>query len=497
MRKRKYKKRFLAYLLAALLCILGFPAGEDTVLAAGKSVKASEKYLKEGIVYHAFGDSIATGYGLPGYIAGEGDSAPDAYRKKVAGYLQENSPEKIVHHQCLAVDGLDSAHFLDALTNPENEQYEQYRRAVAEADVLTLSIGSNDILIPFMEAVAEAFGCSLGDLYAKVTEIIESGDIGQWFQTAEIVENLNKSLAGLSEDMDSMAAAEAIAAGNFEGRQDFNQRCEAFAQNFAVIVSELRALAPDAVLCVTNIYNPYRDAQLTNPLSGICIFNMAALSQFYIDRLNEAFSAESGDYILVDVAAAFASCEVVPVNCNIRGHFGTDFGFDNYNVDPHPNVQGHEKIASLLAEKLEGISIEGGKRKFLPLSGTQITAGNLKFVLITTDNISGELRVAGSKKAVKKLVIPNQVTIGSYILPVTVIGKGAWKKDKKLTTLTVGANIRTIKKQAFYQCKKLKKVKVLSKKIEEAGAKSFSSIHKKAVFSFPKSCQKRYKKLLE
>ena len=79
---------------------------------------------------------------------------------------------------------------------------------------------------------------------------------------------------------------------------------------------------------------------------------------------------------------------------------------------------------------------------------------------------------------------------------VTSIAKKAFKNNKKLKKVTIGANITTIGANAFAGCKNLKTVDIKSKKLKSVGKNAFKGIHKKAVFKVPAKKLKAYKKLL-
>ena len=78
---------------------------------------------------------------------------------------------------------------------------------------------------------------------------------------------------------------------------------------------------------------------------------------------------------------------------------------------------------------------------------------------------------------------------------VTEIKSGACKGMKKLTTLTIGSNVRKIGSQAFANCKKLNKITIKNAKMTKSGfgSKCFSGIKSKASFKVPKSALKKYK----
>lgn len=80
---------------------------------------------------------------------------------------------------------------------------------------------------------------------------------------------------------------------------------------------------------------------------------------------------------------------------------------------------------------------------------------------------------------------------------VTAIGYEACYGNDTLAKVTIGANIKSIGKYAFYECPKLKTVKVKSKKITKVDKNAFKKINKKVTFEVPKSKLKAYKKLFK
>ena len=71
------------------------------------------------------------------------------------------------------------------------------------------------------------------------------------------------------------------------------------------------------------------------------------------------------------------------------------------------------------------------------------------------------------------------------------------KGNKKTKSVTIGSNVNSIGKQAFYKCKKLKKVKIKSTNITSIGKKAFGKNAKGFTLKMPKNCKKAYKKLLK
>lgn len=99
-----------------------------------------------------------------------------------------------------------------------------------------------------------------------------------------------------------------------------------------------------------------------------------------------------------------------------------------------------------------------------------------------------------SKKAT--VTVPATVKVSGVTYKVTSVAKNAFKNNKKLKKVTIGANITTIGANAFAGCKNLKTVNIKSQKLKSAGKNAFKGIHKKAVFKVPAKKLKAYKKLL-
>ena len=109
-----------------------------------------------------------------------------------------------------------------------------------------------------------------------------------------------------------------------------------------------------------------------------------------------------------------------------------------------------------------------------------------------------ELAYVGPKnKKVKTVKIPAVVKIDGVSYKVTAVADGALKNYKKLTKVTIGANVTKIGKNAFYGCKKLGKIVIKGKKLKSVGKNAFKGIKKNAIIDVPNSKKKAYKKLLK
>ena len=106
------------------------------------SVASSEKYSN----YVALGDSIAYGYALK-------DRDTESYAQKVRkNYNISNS-----NFQNLAVSGMTCAEFYKKI------QETDYTNAIKKADLITVSIGSNELLSLVIKTVSEVTGIPQND----------------------------------------------------------------------------------------------------------------------------------------------------------------------------------------------------------------------------------------------------------------------------------------------------------------------------------------------
>ncbi len=131
----------------------------------------------------------------------------------------------------------------------------------------------------------------------------------------------------------------------------------------------------------------------------------------------------------------------------------------------------------------------GIKQLNIPSSVTEIGQKAFAGSKLTTVSLP-KVKTIG-KEAFKKAPL-TKVTLGSA----KTIGDKAFE-GTKLKTITIPKNVTKVGKNAFKNCKKLKTVKIKSKKIKSFGKGTFSGIYKKAKIYLPKSKFAKYKKMLK
>lgn len=133
---------------------------------------------------------------------------------------------------------------------------------------------------------------------------------------------------------------------------------------------------------------------------------------------------------------------------------------------------------------------------------TKITDSENKSIYRITssgDNGGTVEYVKPSSSSASKVIVPSALIIDGKIYKVTSIAAKAFKNNKKLKQIDIGKNIKKIGKQAFYNCKKLNKLVIRSKKLtnKNVGSNTFKGVNKNVRVFVPESKINSYMKLLK
>ena len=122
-----------------------------------------------------------------------------------------------------------------------------------------------------------------------------------------------------------------------------------------------------------------------------------------------------------------------------------------------------------------------------------VTAGNGIYTIQGQEAIL----TAPVSKNIKSITIPAAVKANGKSYPVTGIAPKALAGLKKLSSATIGKNVKAIGIKAFYKSGKLKNLVIKTKKLTKKtiGANAFKGIFKKAVVKTPKAKKNAYKKI--
>ncbi len=302
------KKRLLTILMILMLLLSLMPA----------QAFAEKPEADGGLKYLNIGDSIAAGLSALPY--------EEDYFAQYAGYLGEetlyrayNGPGELPNLPMswtdgavnLGFPGLDSMELLTALTYDSGMQY-----FVSEADVITISIGGNNLLTPVIEATYALypdFYLSPGDTFEEqlMAAIITGGE-DEWN------ENLEDFIASaLSSDVPSLGWM-------------LETRTAQFLKDWPAILDQIELLNPDAHIIAMTLYNPIEKED-----------NEALYNRYeaLVGPMNMAIK-NSGDGILVaEVAEKFLK---KPDAVAFRLSWLEEM--PPVLVDPHPTTLGHKLI---------------------------------------------------------------------------------------------------------------------------------------------------------
>ena len=308
-------KHFSGFFAAffSLLMLTGCSAASSAADAdsdAGSSAAAVEKSLV------TLGDSISAGYGLD-------DPSTERYSALLKEHL--DSRDNVVWNDYnYAVSGDKSSDLIRKLNNG---------RALhaPSADTIILYIGANNLLgayTDYLKEKAEENGIDL-----KNPDSISD----------EKIEELQTQLEAEMQDTDAVMK-------QIQSRID--QNLTGLESDLETIYQWIRERNPEADVYVLNIYNPYTPGMKSDMLPEDIDFE--AYAQTQIDRANAVIKAMTDthtDLIPVDIAAAFAACDPIPV----IGITETDASEEDETelYDPHPTAEGQRIIADAVWKVME------------------------------------------------------------------------------------------------------------------------------------------------
>lgn len=132
----------------------------------------------------------------------------------------------------------------------------------------------------------------------------------------------------------------------------------------------------------------------------------------------------------------------------------------------------------------------------LPKAGTKYTVGGNQYTVLKAGLT---VRFSKANPKAKTVTIPNKITADGISYKVAEVGANAFKNNKKVKKVTIGANVVKIANKAFNKCPSLRnviiKTTLLTKKT--ASKKCFSKVHKKMVIKVPKKVKKSYVKIFK
>ena len=232
---------------------------------------------------------------------------------------------------------------------------------------------------------------------------------------------------------------------------------------------------------------------------GIAAFTKCPLSKIYFTGTEEQWKSISK---IGDTASALEKVTmhynyVPPVTPDPDDSNGNDDGNGNGNGEsqtqkPTPLAKGKTFTVNKATYKVTKAGNE------VELSAIKSTTAKVTLNTVTgTDGVKYKVTSIGSKAMQNNKKITT-LTIGSNVKS---IGANAFAGCTKLKTVTIGntskSNLTTIEKNSFKGCKKLKKVTIKSTKLRSVGKQAFKGTKSSLKVKVPSKQVKKYKRLFK
>ena len=296
--------------------------------------------------YIALGDSVSAGYGLT--LPDESHSALFFTLLKNEGYVD--------NYVNMAVDGFTTTTLLGFLENLDNGDL----RNIRNARIITVNIGGNNILTPFLSYLPnQAIASGAGTIRDGAVDLL-SGALGVISGVGNIAPEPDSISSGITDVISGvgtvLSGARSIIAGSgeiisgslnvistFTGSfsAELNAKLDAavqtFSDEFEEIIIWLEQNAPRATVIVNTVYNPIPQGIFIVPLE---ISNAA---NAFVESINQIIiqKSKSREFLVTD----------------IHRYLSNQLNFMKFNLNPfagnvsldivHPNALGHELIARL------------------------------------------------------------------------------------------------------------------------------------------------------
>lgn len=284
----------------------------------GSSVRAMATELDNELKYVSLGDSVAYGLSAP---------SNQGYAKMFNSYLNAvKNPGTTVSFLDLGVSGFTTEDLLGLLGK------DAIRPALIGADVVTINIGSNNLLSSMVGAALLAYG---------YTGSLEGLDYDR------ILLNMKDMLKVAKYDMNKMMAPYKALATDANLSAMLAGGVQRFQAQWTLIISEIKELAPNAKIIVNRLYNP--------------LANNDPLYQFtknYIQQINAEIDQKAIlGYLVADAYNAIRQYDstrlAVPFSMRnaILAAMLNNKSLFMLSLDPHPTLFGHTLIFRQILSK--------------------------------------------------------------------------------------------------------------------------------------------------
>ena len=325
--------------------------------------------------YLALGDSIGAGYGLA-------DKDTESYAQIVRSKL--NIPKN--NFKNLSVPGLTCGEFYQKI------QTSEYTSSIRAANMITVSIGSNELLGIAIEGISSVTGVDRNDpdFTNKVQQVFKNANL---FQKLTLTDNLYVFFTS----NETKAKIEASIA--------------AYEESWNNSISYIKNINPNVSIIATEFYNPYYEV-------GLASYDLGNFVDEYIKKMNVILRNSSQSESLYKIAKIYDDFNTTnPRITNVNVNFSN---FSKMNIDPHPNKDGHSIIASRIMDVVQTSVVQ--KKDIKNLSFSKISD-----VTHTGKALTPQIQIKDGKTTLKEntdytLTYINNKEIGEASIVIKGIG---------------------------------------------------------------------------
>lgn len=332
--------------------------------------------------YTALGDSIPTGYGLK-------NPDEENYTEKLRQKLELD----LENFNNLSIDGETTEQFFNTI------QTSEYTEAIKESDLITITIGSNEIFEIVKEAVSYATGVDMRE------DNFNEATINTFFN-AELLAKVQMLLS----------LYEFCTTQDIMGK--LNEKLNRYEEYWKKSIDYINELNPNATIVVTEFYNPYYEVSLAN-------YDLGGFVDDIVKKMNsmlEEYSNSETNYKIARIYSTFNTTNPRLTNVNLS--------LFNLNIDPHPTALGHEIISLKI---LEEIHQEDNTQTRIDIS--TLTISDIENQEYTGQAIEPEIIVKdGNKTLVEEedyvLVYYNNIEVGEASVIIAGMGEYSGRTTK-------------------------------------------------------------------
>ena len=261
--------------------------------------------------YLATGDSIAYGYGLSNI---ELQSYAQNVRKKL-GVSSSNFKN-------LSVSGMTCQE------KKKKIQTDEYKKEIKKADLMTISIGSNELLKIATEVISNVTGIPDNDpdFLTKVSQAFVDASLAKKYAMATSIYNFfNRK----------------------ETKDKIDEGIQLYENYWQKSVDYIKSINPNINIIATEFYNPYYEV-------GVASYDIGSFVDEAIVKMNTILKNKSNNesnYKIAKIYQAFNTTNPRLTNVDIN------ISLSNFRLelDPHPNEEGNKIIATKIMEAIEEV----------------------------------------------------------------------------------------------------------------------------------------------